>query len=124
MLKHLPWDSVEIEELNPLLTRQCIHTDEVTFARIVLKKGCVVPEHHHVSAQISYTISGALTFYLDGKKITVHPGEVLTIPPNMPHKAVAEEDTVEFDIFTPPRQDWITRTDAYLRNQKAPEASR
>lgn len=118
MLKHLPWDSVEVEVMNPLLTRQCIHTGTCTFARIVLKKGCVVPEHQHVNEQISYTIEGALTFYLDGKKITVHPGEVLTIPANMPHKAIAEEDTVEFDIFTPARQDWINKTDAYLRHQE------
>ena len=117
MLNHLAWDSVEVEEMNPLLSRQCIHTDDVTFARVTLKKGCVVPEHHHEASQISYTVSGSLTFYLDGKQITVHPGEVLTIPPNMPHKAVAEEDTVEFDIFTPPRYDWINKDDSYLRNQ-------
>ncbi len=115
MLRHLDWDSVELEVMNPLLSRQCIHTDKITFARVVLKKGCVVPEHHHEAEQISFTETGKLTFYLDGKQITVHPGEVLTIPSNMPHKAVADEDTVQFDIFTPPRYDWINKDDAYLR---------
>lgn len=122
MLNALPWDSVELEVLNPLLSRQCIHTPTMTFAKVILKKGCVVPEHFHVAEQITYPVSGSLTFYLNGQEITLHPGEVLTIPSNMPHKAVAFEDCVEFDIFSPPRQDWIDKSDAYLRNVSSNEA--
>jgi quercetin dioxygenase-like cupin family protein len=46
----------------------------------------------------------------------VKPGEVLHIPPNVPHKAEAIEDTVDVDIFDPPREDWLNKTDSYLRN--------
>lgn len=71
--------------------------------------------HSHFNEQITYILEGALKFWIDGKEIVVHAGEVLTIPPHMPHKAEALEDTVDLDVFNPPRHDWISGTDAYLR---------
>ena len=84
-------------------------------ARVLLKKGCVVPEHSHPNEQVTYILEGALKFWIDGKEIVVNSGEVLTIPPNMPHKAEALEDTVDLDVFDPPRADWMNKTNAYLR---------
>ena len=101
--------------MNPLLGRQLIVGHQVMLARVLLKKGCIVPLHSHVNEQLSYILEGALKFYIDGKEIVVRAGEVLTIPPNMPHKAEAIEDTVDLDIFNPPRADWINKTDSYLR---------
>jgi quercetin dioxygenase-like cupin family protein len=114
-LKYLAWNDVEIEAMNPLLGRQLIVGHQVMLARVLLKKGCIVPLHSHVNEQLSYILEGALKFYIDGKEIVVRAGEVLTIPPNMPHKAEAMEDTVDLDIFNPPRADWINKTDSYLR---------
>ena len=101
--------------MNPLLGSQLIVGHQVMLARVLLKKGCIVPLHSHVNEQLSYILEGALKFYIDGKEIVVRAGEVLTIPPNMPHKAEAMEDTVDLDIFNPPRADWINKTDSYLR---------
>lgn len=115
MLKYTHWKDVELEKLNPLLDRQFIVGENVMVSRLVLRKGCVVPLHSHVNEQISVILEGALQFDIDGKKIVVRPGEVLCIPPNMPHRAEALEDTIDFDIFNPPRSDWINKTDAYLR---------
>ena len=84
-------------------------------ARVVLKKGCVVPEHSHPNEQIAFILEGVLRFNLAGETYTVHAGEVLVIPADVPHSAEALEDTIDFDIFAPPRQDWITGDDAYLR---------
>jgi quercetin dioxygenase-like cupin family protein len=114
-LRHVPWSSVEIEALNPLLGRQLVVGRNVMLARVLLKKGCIVPKHSHPNEQVTYILEGALKFWIDGKIIVVHAGEVLTIPPNMPHKAEALEDTVDLDIFHPPRADWMSGTDAYLR---------
>jgi quercetin dioxygenase-like cupin family protein len=114
-LKYLAWNDVEVEAMNPLLGRQLIVGHQVMLARVLLKKGCIVPLHSHVNEQLSYILEGALKFYIDGKEIVVRAGEVLTIPPNMPHKAEAMEDTVDLDIFNPPRADWINKTDSYLR---------
>ncbi|HVP51101.1 MAG TPA: cupin domain-containing protein [Terriglobales bacterium] len=114
-LKYVPWSSVELEDLNPLLQRQFVVGENVMIARILLKKGCVVPLHSHHNEQVTYVLEGALKFVLKDREITVRAGEVLCIPPNMPHEAIAMEDTVDLDIFTPPREDWIAKTDAYLR---------
>jgi len=114
-LRHIAWSSIEVEALNPLLGRHFVVGQNVMLARVLLKKGCVVPEHSHHNEQITYILEGALKFGIDGKEIVVNAGEVLTIPPNMPHSAEALADTVDLDIFNPPRADWINKTDAYLR---------
>lgn len=117
-LQHIPWHTLPLEELNPLLQRQFVVGQQMMLARVLLKKGCVVPEHSHHNEQLTYILDGALKFWIDGKEIVVHSGEVLCIPANMPHKAEALEDTVDLDVFTPPRADWINRTDQYLRGVK------
>ena len=114
-LKYIPWNAVELEDLNPLLQRQFVVGQEMMLARVLLKKGCIVPEHSHHNEQITYVLEGALKFWIDGKVIVVNSGEVLTIPPHMPHKAEALADTVDLDVFSPPRADWINKTDQYLR---------
>jgi len=125
MLKHISWNDVEQEHLNPLLDRQMITGEQVMLARVLLKKGCVVPEHSHLNEQVTYILEGALKFWIDGKEIVVAAGQVLCIPPHMPHKAEAMEDTVDLDVFYPPRQDWLNKTDAYLRGDSdAKPASR
>jgi quercetin dioxygenase-like cupin family protein len=114
-LSHIVWNSLPVEALNPLLSRHFVVGQNVMLARVLLKKGCVVPEHSHPNEQLTYILAGALKFWIDGRIIVVNSGEVLTIPPNMPHKAEALEDTVDLDIFHPPRADWMSGTDAYLR---------
>ncbi len=117
-LKHIPWSSIEVEDLNPLLQRHFVVGQNVMLARVLLKRGCIVPEHSHHNEQITYILEGALKFWIDGRELIVNAGEVLTIPPHMPHKAEALEDTVDLDVFNPPRADWINKTDKYLRGGK------
>jgi quercetin dioxygenase-like cupin family protein len=117
-LKHIAWSSVELEDLSSLLQRQFVVGQNVMLARVLLKKGCIVPEHSHHNEQITYVLEGALKFWIDGKGLVVNAGEVLTIPPHMPHKAEALADTVDLDVFNPPRADWIDKTDKYLRGGK------
>ena len=116
-LQHIPWRSVLLEDLNALLQRQFVVGQNVMLARVLLKKGCVVPEHSHHNEQITYILEGALKFWIDGREIVVNAGEVLLIPSHMPHKAEALEDTVDLDVFNPPRADWIDGSDRYLRGQ-------
>ena len=114
-MRHWVWDDVEREIMNPLLERQLIVGQDVMLARLLLRKGCIVPLHSHINEQLSMIFSGALKFWIDGKEVVVRGGEVLTIPPNMPHQAEALEDTTGIDVFHPPRADWINKTDSYLR---------
>jgi len=78
----------------------------------------VVPRHQHHDEQITYVLEGALRFTLGsdgGQRVDVLAGEVLHIPSDLPHSAEALEDTLDVDIFDPPRQDWLDGTDQYLR---------
>jgi len=112
---HTRWADIEVEQLSSLIGRQFVVGANVMLARVLLKKGAHVPLHSHHNEQITYILEGALRFLIEGKEMTVHGGEVLCIPPHVPHEAFALEDTVDLDIFNPPRQDWIDRDDAYLR---------
>ncbi|MCA1814834.1 MAG: cupin domain-containing protein [Acidobacteria bacterium] len=113
------WDEMPKERLSDGLERRFITGERVMLAHIHLKKGARVPAHAHENEQISYILEGALRFRLgeDGEIVDVRAGEVLCIPPNLPHAAEALEDTLDVDIFSPPRQDWIDRTDDYLRRK-------
>lgn len=110
------WDEVEIEQMSPTIGRQFIVGTGMMVARVLLKQGAVVPMHQHHNEQITYILEGALKFLIGGEEIVVRAGEVLCIPPHVPHEAHALEDTVDLDVFNPPREDWINRDDAYLRN--------
>jgi quercetin dioxygenase-like cupin family protein len=109
------WIDVESEKLNPLVERQYVVGTNMMLARLALKKGAHVPEHQHVHEQISHVVQGSLIFRIDGEDIAVRRGEILCIPPNVPHEVFVLEDSVALDIFNPPRQDWIDGDDAYLR---------
>jgi quercetin dioxygenase-like cupin family protein len=115
-LKYLAWKDVQREHLNPHIDREMVVGDKIMLARVLMKKGAHVPLHHHHNEQVTYILEGVLKFNVGGKEIVVRAGEVLCIPPNMPHEAWAEEDTIDLDVFNPPREDWLNKTDDYLRH--------
>ena len=115
---HYRWEDLPREELNPLIGRRYITGDSMMIAHIYLAKGAIVPKHEHVNEQITYVIEGRMRFSLgdDGTELVeVGAGEVLQIPAHLPHSAEALEDTLDVDIFDPPRQDWLDGSDQYLR---------
>ena len=114
-LEKSSWKTMEIEQLNDKLSRQMISGENATISQLLLKKGAVVPRHSHLNEQYSWIISGALNFIFDDREILVGAGEILLIPANVAHSAVALEDTVDVDIFAPRREDWIRKEDSYLR---------
>ena len=113
------WDDMPKEKLNDKLHRRLVTGERTMLAHVYLDKGCVVPLHHHDNEQMTYILQGALKFFIGEDKsqeVIVRTGEVLHIPSNVPHAAVALEDTLDLDIFCPPRQDWLDKTDDYLRD--------
>jgi quercetin dioxygenase-like cupin family protein len=114
-MEHFSWDTVKKEVMNPKIWRKVISGEKAMVAQVFIAKGGVVPTHQHESEQITYIVEGALKFELEGKEVIVGKGEVLLIPSNVPHNAVALEDTLDFDIFSPIRIDWLTGDDDYLR---------
>ena len=114
-MEHFNWDTVKKEVMNPKIWRKVIAGEKVMVAQVFIAQGGVVPTHHHESEQITYILDGALKFQLEGREVIVRKGEVLRIPSNVPHRAVALEDTLDLDIFSPLRHDWLKKDDAYLR---------
>src|SRR3954462_12885507 len=117
-MEHYIWDDMEKEVLSETIGRKIITGEKAMVAQVFLAKGAIVPEHHHESEQITYILEGALKFQLEGKEVVVAKGQVLRIPSFVPHSAVALEDTLDLDIFSPIRQDWLIKDDAYLRGGK------
>lgn len=114
------WEDMPKEELNETLSRRLITGDRVMLAHVYLKKGSIVPRHSHENEQVTYILEGALRFWIgedEQEVIDVRAGEVLHIPSFVQHKAEALEDTLDVDIFSPPRQDWLDKTDDYLRQK-------
>ncbi|MEQ1604900.1 MAG: cupin domain-containing protein [Pyrinomonadaceae bacterium] len=111
------WEDMTKESVTDLLDRRLITAEKMMLAHVYLKKGCIVPQHSHENEQLTYILEGALKFWIgeEMREQIVRAGEVLVIPGNVLHKAEALEDTLDVDIFSPPRQDWIDKTDDYLR---------
>ena len=115
---HYRWDDLPAEPLKGTITRKLVTGERMMIAHVYLKKGDEVPRHSHHNEQLTYILSGALHFWFgaeEDSEITVRAGEVIVIPSNLPHRALALEDTLDVDVFSPPREDWLTGTDAYLR---------
>jgi quercetin dioxygenase-like cupin family protein len=112
------WTDMPLEQVTPVLSRKLITGDRMMLAHVYLEKGCIVPRHFHENEQLTYILEGALRFWIgedESEVIDVRAGEVLHIPSNVQHKAEALENTLDVDIFSPPREDWIKKTDDYLR---------
>jgi quercetin dioxygenase-like cupin family protein len=112
------WAEIPEEQMKGTITRKLVTGDRMMIAQVFLKEGDFVPMHSHHNEQLTYIISGALHFHLGAKgehELVVRAGEVLVIPSNLPHSARALEDTLDVDIFSPPREDWLNKTDDYLR---------
>ncbi len=117
---HYRWDDMTAEPLKGGITRKLITGDRMMIAHVFLKKGDDVPRHEHENEQLTYLLSGAMHFWfgLEGQQeIIVRAGEVIVIPSGLPHRALALEDTLDVDVFCPPRQDWLSGSDSYLRGK-------
>lgn len=115
---HYRWNKMPIERVNATLDRRLITGERMMLAHVYLKKGCIVPRHRHENEQLTYILEGALRFWIgedEAEVLVVRAGEVLHLPSNVWHKAEALDDTLDVDVFSPPREDWLKKTDDYLR---------
>ena len=114
------WDSMPKEAVTDAIDRRVVSGARATLAQVYLSAGSVVPLHSHEHEQFTYILQGALRFWLgaeQSEEVVVRAGEVLHIPSHIPHRALALEDTVDLDIFTPVRQDWLDGTDSYFNDE-------
>jgi quercetin dioxygenase-like cupin family protein len=114
------WNDMPKEKVTDEIDRRLVCGERMMLAHVYLKKGSVVPRHSHDNEQLTYILEGALRFSIGAEgseEIIVRAGEVLVIPSNVPHQAEALEDTLDVDVFSPPRQDWLDGTDDYFRRK-------
>ena len=112
------WEEMPRERVTDLLDRRLITGERMMLAHVYLKKGCIVPKHSHENEQLTYVLEGGLRFWIgedQSEVVDVLAGQVLVIPSHVPHQAEALEDTLDVDVFSPPRRDWLDKTDDYLR---------
>ena len=105
------WDEIALEKVTEMISRKIVAGEREMLAQIYLKRGAVVPMHAHESEQMTYILQGALRFLIEGEEITVREGEVLHIPSRVPHQSEALEDTLELDVFSPIRAEWVEAAD-------------
>ena len=105
------WDEIALEKVTEMISRKIVSGEREMLAQIYLKRGALVPIHTHDSEQMTYILQGALRFLVDGEEIIVREGEVLHIPSRLPHQAEALEDTLELDVFSPVRVEWVDAAD-------------
>jgi quercetin dioxygenase-like cupin family protein len=120
-VRHFRWEDLNEERVTDDISRKLITGDDMMLAHVYLKKDALVPQHSHHNEQLTYIISGALHFFIGAnreREQIVRAGEVLHIPSNVPHEARALEDTLDVDVFSPPRQDWLDGTDTYFQRKK------
>ncbi len=116
-VRKFTWDEMPKEKVTDTIDRRLVTGERMMLAHVYLQQGSVVPMHQHENEQLTYVLEGGLRFWIgteDAEPIDVAAGQVLTIPSNLPHKAEALEDTLDVDVFSPPRQDWLDGTDSYF----------
>jgi quercetin dioxygenase-like cupin family protein len=101
------WDEIALEKITEMISRKIIPGDRVMLAHVYLKRGALVPMHRHESEQMTYVLQGALRARVGDNEFTVREGEVLHIPSGTAHQAEALDDTLELDVFSPGRQEWL-----------------
>jgi len=118
MLQKLNWDEVPIETVNPSMERKIVWGEKLMIAKMKFKDGFVVPQHQHIHEQVTQVISGRIRFWFGMNKdeiMDLYPGDVVVIPSNLPHEALMMGEVEEIDTWSSPRQDWLDKTDDYLR---------
>ena len=99
------WEDMDQDHPMDLIARRRIMGEKVMVSEVILQKGFSVASHHHENEQIGIVLSGRVTFGIgegdDYHEITVVGGEVIHLPSNVAHSALALEESRILDIFSP-----------------------
>jgi quercetin dioxygenase-like cupin family protein len=118
MLEKMNWESVPSETVNASMSRKIVWGEKLMISRIKFRDGFLVPLHSHIHEQVTQVLSGTIRFWFGENReqmMDLYPGDVVVIPSNLPHEALMIGEVEEIDTWAPPRQDWLDKTDDYLR---------
>jgi quercetin dioxygenase-like cupin family protein len=101
-------DELELQDLgNGIKRKITAYNDNLMCVEVHFEKGAIGTLHTHEHEQITYIISGAFEFEVNGVKKVLRAGDTTFKEPNVLHGAVCLEAGVLLDIFTPCRKDFI-----------------
>lgn len=113
---YLQLDRIPEETVTPLISRKVVTGEKEMVVYWKMKAGAHAAAHRHPHEQIFWMVSGRMDFRLGEEKRTCRPGDVGVIPGGVEHEAWFPEDTEVIDIFSPPREDFLSGgTPAYMR---------
>ncbi|MEO1442119.1 MAG: cupin domain-containing protein [Chloroflexota bacterium] len=101
-------DVEPVEMLEGVQRRTLGTTDEAMLCEFHLATGAKVPQHSHMNDQVGYVISGKLRLTIGDDTQLLSAGDSYAIHGAVDHAAVAEEDCLLIDSFSPPRNDYRT----------------
>lgn len=117
-VNHFAFDTIRWEKMADKVYRKYKYGSSMMVAYLKLEKGAIVPLHKHPNEQITHILSGKVAVSIGDKTYNVGKGDVLIIPANVPHRFVALEETLDMDIFSPIRMDWINNNANYFKQDK------
>ncbi|MBI2555367.1 MAG: cupin domain-containing protein [Candidatus Rokubacteria bacterium] len=103
------------EKVTDRITRRIVTGEKEMVVFWRMKAGAHAAAHTHPHEQISWMLSGKMEFRLGSEKRTCGPGDIVVIPSGVEHEAWFPEDTEVIDLWSPPREDFYTGQDTYLR---------
>lgn len=103
------WGEIPADHPMPLIERRRIVGSHMMISKVRLSRGFVIATHQHPNEQMVCVMSGRAEFVLDEgtkaeRRVTLTAGQVLHLPPNVPHGCTAHEDTDIWDLFSPPSE--------------------
>jgi quercetin dioxygenase-like cupin family protein len=108
--QHVNWSEIQIEHPAEGIARQMVVGDNLMMCRFRFAPHLVTPEHSHPHEQMSVVVQGRVRFFVEGQERIASPGDVLHFPSGCRHGAtMMDEEVILIDIFTPIREDFLTR---------------
>jgi quercetin dioxygenase-like cupin family protein len=94
-------------------TRYLSHTEKLMMAVIDFRDGPTRepdPPHSHPHEQISYVVSGELIVFIGGEQTRLEPGDMFSVPPDIPHTVQLLTEYVRLvDTFHPIRGEFLNQ---------------
>lgn len=100
-------DSGFKDVLEKIRQKTLVYGEKTLLAEFRLEKGAILPRHSHPHEQTGYLVSGLLNLTVGAETHRVEPGGSWCISGNVEHSALAGENSVAIEVFSPVREDYL-----------------